>query len=198
MKECRSCGPKPRSEFYARPDSPDGLRNTCKACVIARVGQSPSKVARHEAAVERKANRVPADTRARLAAWYQANKENRLRQAAAWNRKNRESNRARSLRWQRENPEKVAESARRRRAVKCNSDVRKVSDGDLRRLVGRFRGLCAYCQARPWKHFDHVIPLSRGGRHSIGNLLPACQDCNQQKHAKTVMEWMMWRHRHAA
>jgi 5-methylcytosine-specific restriction endonuclease McrA len=28
---------------------------------------------------------------------------------------------------------------------------------------------------------DHVIPLSRGGTHAPGNLVSACQSCNQRK-----------------
>lgn len=30
-------------------------------------------------------------------------------------------------------------------------------------------------------HFDHVIPLSRGGAHCSDNIRPACQRCNQRK-----------------
>lgn len=46
---------------------------------------------------------------------------------------------------------------------------------------------CAYCGRRiprnPRKrHADHVIPLCRGGRHAVGNIVPACQRCNVSKH----------------
>ena len=36
---------------------------------------------------------------------------------------------------------------------------------------------------------DHVIPLARGGSHSIGNLAPACRSCNRTKSDLFVMEW---------
>lgn len=36
---------------------------------------------------------------------------------------------------------------------------------------------------------DHVIPLARGGRHGIGNVLPACQPCNSSKGARLLAEW---------
>lgn len=36
---------------------------------------------------------------------------------------------------------------------------------------------------------DHVFPLSRGGRHCVGNIVPACGQCNHSKGALTVVEW---------
>jgi 5-methylcytosine-specific restriction endonuclease McrA len=64
-----------------------------------------------------------------------------------------------------------------------------VSDRDWQRLVNRFGGLCAYCGLEPWRHVDHVVPLSRGGRHTIGNVLPACEQCNMSKGPKLLIEW---------
>jgi hypothetical protein len=64
-----------------------------------------------------------------------------------------------------------------------------VTDRDWGRLVHRYRGLCAYCQLRPWEHVDHVFPLVRGGRHFIGNVLPACQFCNLSKGSLFLVEW---------
>lgn len=39
---------------------------------------------------------------------------------------------------------------------------------------------------------DHVVPIRRGGRHSIGNLLPSCNRCNLSKAAKLLVEWRRW------
>jgi 5-methylcytosine-specific restriction endonuclease McrA len=36
---------------------------------------------------------------------------------------------------------------------------------------------------------DHVYPLSRGGSHGIGNVLPVCRPCNLSKGAKFLIEW---------
>lgn len=33
---------------------------------------------------------------------------------------------------------------------------------------------------------DHVVPMSRGGRHEITNLQPLCQSCNSSKHTRTI------------
>lgn len=38
-------------------------------------------------------------------------------------------------------------------------------------------------------HFDHIIPLNKGGSHSIENICISCADCNRSKHDKTLKEW---------
>lgn len=35
---------------------------------------------------------------------------------------------------------------------------------------------------------DHVIPLSRGGDHSIDNIVPSCFSCNASKGNKLLSE----------
>jgi 5-methylcytosine-specific restriction endonuclease McrA len=67
-----------------------------------------------------------------------------------------------------------------------------VTTADLRRIVNRFGGCCAYCGA-PWKQFDHVVPVSRGGRHSVGNIVPACVRCNTSKSDAFITEWRLAR-----
>jgi 5-methylcytosine-specific restriction endonuclease McrA len=45
-------------------------------------------------------------------------------------------------------------------------------------------GTCHYCGRRVgFKNLtmDHVIPLSRGGRSTKGNLVPCCKKCNTAK-----------------
>ena len=47
-------------------------------------------------------------------------------------------------------------------------------------------GICHYCgQQFKVKEMtmDHVIPLSRGGRSTKGNLVPCCKPCNTAKKA---------------
>ncbi|MCI5210905.1 MAG: HNH endonuclease [Candidatus Electrothrix sp. ATG2] len=45
-------------------------------------------------------------------------------------------------------------------------------------------GICHYCQGQfPVRELtmDHIIPLSRGGRSTKGNLVPCCKECNTAK-----------------
>ena len=53
-------------------------------------------------------------------------------------------------------------------------------------------GVCHYCGAEVGAHaltMDHLVPLSRGGRSTKGNLVPACKDCNTSKKHQLAFEW---------
>lgn len=79
----------------------------------------------------------------------------------------------------------------RRRALEESSPGSVGIDAtDWIRLVRRYRNCCAYCGKfvkRPT--IDHVIPVIRGGRHAIGNVLPACGKCNSSKGGSLLVEW---------
>src|SRR4051794_5470528 len=52
-------------------------------------------------------------------------------------------------------------------------------------------GGCAYGGARrgPGQK-DCVLPLSRGGRYTMGNIVPACRSCNASKCNDEVTGWL--------
>lgn len=110
-------------------------------------------------------------------AHYLANRAEAIARASRWAKANPEARRAAS----------VGNKRRRRDAVLASPGV---SARDWRRLVNRYRGCCAYCGVRPVVlHMEHVVPFARGGRHSIGNVLPACPGCNGTKSALLLVEW---------
>jgi 5-methylcytosine-specific restriction endonuclease McrA len=88
-----------------------------------------------------------------------------------------------------DNPERMR-AIRRQRRLRQKVDRRLFTQRDWRRMKARFDYRCAYCNKRSEDlHREHVIPLSRGGRHSVGNILPACPDCNFSKKTKLLSEW---------
>lgn len=61
---------------------------------------------------------------------------------------------------------------------------------ETRQLVyNKCNGHCAYCGCElEYKDMqvDHVLAVGRGGSNDIDNLLPACRQCNYDKHKKTI------------
>jgi 5-methylcytosine-specific restriction endonuclease McrA len=136
------------------------------------------------------------DSPARVA-WREANAERLRAKARAQAQRYREEHPEAAAAWWAANPEKHRLYQARRRAAKL-SQAFTVTERDIRRLMHRYRGLCAYCEVAPATHLDHVLALKRGGRHSVGNLLPACAHCNQSKNARLLYPWSITRRLTAA
>lgn len=70
------------------------------------------------------------------------------------------------------------------------SYTRKPISKETRQLVyNKCNGHCAYCGCElGYKDMqvDHVLAVGRGGSNDIDNLLPACRQCNYDKHKKTI------------
>ncbi len=61
-----------------------------------------------------------------------------------------------------------------------------------RKLIRRDRHLCAYCGQRFKEDdltTDHVIPVSKGGKHLWTNVLSACRGCNSAKGNREPHVW---------
>jgi 5-methylcytosine-specific restriction endonuclease McrA len=57
-------------------------------------------------------------------------------------------------------------------------------------LQEHFGGLCAYCSTRPATTWDHVIPISKGGKTHPGSIVPACMACNSSKKNTNLAAWL--------
>ena len=53
-------------------------------------------------------------------------------------------------------------------------------------------GACAYCGAADGSLLqkDCVLPISRGGRYTFENVVPACRSCNASKSNDEVTGWL--------
>ena len=57
------------------------------------------------------------------------------------------------------------------------------------------KGVCNYCnRPTPPKELtmDHIVPISRGGKSSKGNVVPCCKECNNAKKQLLPMEWQAY------
>src|SRR5699024_5283996 len=69
--------------------------------------------------------------------------------------------------------------------------LRRASQGgafDTETVWARDGYRCIYC-GEPGEHLDHVLPVSKGGPHSYGNLVVACAPCNLRKGATDPLVW---------
>lgn len=48
--------------------------------------------------------------------------------------------------------------------------------------------LCGRLIPKGRRHVDHIVPLSKGGKHMVSNLAIACNSCNVRKHNKMPSE----------
>ena len=79
--------------------------------------------------------------------------------------------------------------ARERKARERGSTTLMLSPDQLWRRWVEFDHRCAYCGADGDLQVEHVIPISKGGEHHLGNIIPACQRCNFSKHTAPVERW---------
>jgi predicted HNH restriction endonuclease len=145
--------------------------------------------------------------RARVKAWRKANpdkwhlqqKKYREKHPDAnknWVASNSEKVREYKKKWDKENPDSLVEKTNRRRARKLQAEVEKFTE---KQVLEKYGIACHICQgdidmAAPRKtskkgfelglHIDHVIPLAKGGSHTLANVRPSHAICNLRKGAR--------------
>lgn len=125
----------------------------------------------------------------------EARKEKQRRKNREWRARNPEKAKAALLKLQSRpaDPLKRKERDHRRRARKQQAKVGKVSLKRILVIHGRVCYLCGEEIPKGELHFEHVIPLWRGGEHSEENIRPACARCNLKKGRLTAEEYLAQR-----
>lgn len=113
--------------------------------------------------------------------YYARNKETLLSKQKEWRLNNPDYEKSRE-----NHSEIIREKNRKRRARKKGAGIYLISQKELNQM---YNLPCSYCGSNDDITIDHVMPLSRGGSHSIGNLVSCCRKCNLSKGSKTIMEW---------
>ncbi|HEY6628529.1 MAG TPA: HNH endonuclease [Acidimicrobiia bacterium] len=85
--------------------------------------------------------------------------------------------------------------AARRRKRRMDRVEHDLSAAQWTALKAAWSG-CAYCGAsdKPLQR-DCVLAISRGGRYTLDNVVPACRSCNASKGSQEVTTWMRSRRR---
>lgn len=125
--------------------------------------------------------------------WYHRNAEQQRERARLsmqrWRAEHPEGERERKRRYREANIDKVRkrerENTHRRRAL-----MGATSPQLAEHMANLVTLPCAYCGAIDDITIDHIVPLSRGGKHEADNLTAACYSCNCSKGAKMLDEWL--------
>ena len=103
---------------------------------------------------------------------------------------NKETIREKNNLWRLSVPGRSRLYCAKRRFLKTLNGSFRITVKDINRLLSRQRHECFWCGIKLNEyHIDHVIPLAKGGRHSIGNIVCACKKCNHSKLAKLPIEF---------
>lgn len=123
--------------------------------------------------------------------WNRNNRERKAATSKRWHDKNRQVVNEKQRQRKRNQPEYYTNLANVRRARKQANGVFKILERELKAIR---RQPCFYCnQLTKRMTLDHIIPISKGGRHSIGNLLPSCLPCNASKGNKLLIDYLQYR-----
>lgn len=177
---CKACGEaKPPTEYHRDSKAKSGYRATCKPCRSAYMAKQYET--HRDRIVEYARERRASETehmRALEAARYQRHREQRIALA-------------------------TTHAHTRRARLKQLPNEPGITTTALRAIHG---DSCYYCHIpmsftptprgqgiNPSRAtIEHLIPISKGGGHTMDNTVLACHACNVSKNAKTVAEYKAW------
>ena len=81
----------------------------------------------------------------------------------------------------------------RRALLDCIADRRlgKTEIAEVLSYFGDDPPACVYCGATPINRWDHLVPISKGGDTTLGNIVPACSKCDDSKRDLPFKEWVV-------
>jgi 5-methylcytosine-specific restriction endonuclease McrA len=85
--------------------------------------------------------------------------------------------------WVKKNPGQSAIRTQKRRARKANAPINDFTHAQWVAMQEAYDHRCVYCGKRRKGKLtqDHITPLSKGGSHTLSNIVPACSPCNSSK-----------------
>lgn len=196
MKVCSTCKTeKPLTEFGRNTNRPDGLDNCCRDCrreIRRRYKERhPQRVKESQAKYQAKHKE---DKRDYDKQYREANKETIQQRKRAYYQEHKDSERARVENWKTEHPEQyraVHSAAKHRYRAQLLENGGSYTHEQLLECLEFFGYCCAYSgePLQPDYHVDHVVPISKGGRNDIKNIVPANPVPNIKKKDKDWVDW---------
>lgn len=126
---------------------------------------------------------------------YEENKSDRLQKQKAYYAKNREARLAYNREYAKTpNGQAARVLAEQRRRAKKKGNGGNVTRKEWFAVVAAHGSRCYYCGmalvAGVSLTMDHKTAISKGGKHSPENVIPACRPCNSRKNARSMEEFL--------
>lgn len=142
---------------------------------------------RAKAAKKRWEAKNPDKVKAHKRTDYERHKDHINAKKAEWNERNKERRSERRRQWVAENRDRIRFHNNKRKLLERVEVPDELGFGEWEAMVEACGNQCIVpdCKASPVTK-DHIIPLSKGGRHHISNIQPLCGPCNSRKGTKTT------------
>ena len=118
----------------------------------------------------------------RLREWYWANREHSLSYAKEYSHRDWDKTKALLKR---------SRAKRRARLQGVTRPETTLSRIEWESLIVAYDGRCAYCGNKSELTQDHIVPISKGGQHTMENIAPACHSCNSSKGTMDVVDFII-------
>lgn len=199
-KRCTHCGvEKDLSEFPNDKRLKSGIKAYCKTCQKIVYDSWRQKNKDKIRVLNRRwASENPEKCRASEKKYRQNNPDKSREWTRKWHLKNLESvrhNARESMRiWRKDNPEKMQTYHSLREAKIKNAPGTGITPAEWRTIKNETDNRCVYCGKKfDVLEIDHVEPLTKGGRHDVDNIVPACKSCNSSKGNRTLLRFFLQR-----
>lgn len=199
-KKCTKCGTvKSLDQFHRKSTGKFGRAPHCKECVSVNKANHYTENRDRLTAYKRDYYKRNTDTLSqRNKQWRSQNQTYLSEYKRTYYRENKERLSDQMRQYQKDNIDRWLLDSHRRRMLKSVSAFDGSSNQDVIARWGEFCYLGGERVAQDGKplenfHLEHVVPLSRGGSHTIDNLRPSCAHHNLSKGGKVLIAYLAWR-----
>lgn len=93
--------------------------------------------------------------------------------------------------WKKDNPGRTRAHKRANNQERYELEGNDLTSEQWRAIMEAFGWSCVYCEERSRNlQRDHILPFSSGGKFTMGNIIPACGPCNQDRSTTNFRDYL--------